>query len=46
MENVEFNAGLHIALQDEDTAQRWLDGEPVFAPATEIGRPSQRFNAG
>ena len=34
LENLEFNAGLHIALQNSDAGRRWLDGEPVFEPAT------------
>jgi len=33
VENIEFIAGLHIALETEDAAHRWLDGEPLFAPA-------------
>lgn len=36
VENLEFNAGLNIALTTANAAQRWLDGEEVFAPAMEI----------
>ncbi|MDP6566700.1 MAG: hypothetical protein QF578_17865 [Alphaproteobacteria bacterium] len=36
LENVEFNAGLHIALESEDATRRWLAGEPVFRPAMEV----------
>ena len=34
LENVELIAGLRIALEAEDAASRWLDGEPLFRPAT------------
>ncbi len=34
VENVEFIAGLRIALETEDATRRWLDGEPLFEPAT------------
>ncbi len=34
LENVEFIAGLRIALETDDAARRWLDGEPLFEPAT------------
>lgn len=33
VENVEFIAGLRIALETDDAAERWLAGEPVFEPA-------------
>lgn len=33
VENIEFIAGLRIALDTEDAARRWLDGEALFAPA-------------
>ena len=35
VENVEFNAGLRIALEDDDSARRWLRGEPVFEAASD-----------
>ena len=35
VENVEFIAGLRIALETDDAARRWLDGEPLFAAACE-----------
>ncbi len=34
VENVDFIAGLRIALETEDAAHRWLNGEPLFLPAT------------
>ena len=37
VENVEFNAGLNIAMQDEDAAERWLAGESVFRAAIATG---------
>jgi hypothetical protein len=33
VENIEFIAGLRIALETENAARRWLDGEGLFAPA-------------
>ena len=33
VENTEFIAGLRIALETEDAARRWLDGEPLFTAA-------------
>ena len=38
VENVEFNAGLHIALQTDDAARRWLDGENLFEAATKVDK--------
>ncbi len=38
VENVEFNAGLHIALQTDDAARRWLDGENLFDEATKVDK--------
>jgi Fe-S-cluster containining protein len=35
MENIEFIAGLRIALDTENAARRWLDGEGLFAPASD-----------
>ena len=39
LENVELIAGLRIALETEDAARLWLDGEPVFAAATTAVAP-------
>ena len=36
VENVEFNAGLYIALETVASARRWLDGENPFEVATEM----------
>ena len=35
VENVEFIAGLRIALEDDDAARRWLHGEPLFEAAAD-----------
>ncbi len=34
LENLEFIAALRIALEDDDAAKRWLDGEGLFGDAT------------
>ncbi|MDP6688686.1 MAG: YkgJ family cysteine cluster protein [Alphaproteobacteria bacterium] len=36
VENLEFNAGLNIALETDNAAQRWLHGDDLFAPAMEV----------
>jgi len=35
VENIEFIAGLRIALETDNAARRWLDGEGLFAPASD-----------
>ncbi len=36
VEDVEMTAALALGLADRDIAKRWLKGDPVFRPATEI----------